>query len=234
MSNKETFLELVASGLPILTEEGYAFFNSNQPKITDILKQFEVVILDSATWKDKWDRYFAERWSDEKISIDWNTIKLPTFSHDHDGVVVIPKSMTLNKVFAKIGEKLDTSKWCSDDLETQYKSGRRTTQAYVIYCKYTEEGDADTKGKMTPTQAKESGKNWMRLLEWLLLSDFYFWETNGKHLDTADWTIFPEDIDSDGGAANALWFPVNRKVWVRSQSVDWVDALDRFRSVISL
>lgn len=246
---------MVIDHLPELDDKAIQYYKNNPEALKNFLAGLNTPVLENEeqqkwfqNWKQKWDTYYAERYNGMKI--DWSKIQLPKFSKDMDGMVIVPTSITRNVAFTKLSESFVNNKrkqrknwkWCDNGLETQYaeksvygKTGRRTENDYVVYCRYNKEGDAETKGQLTPAMGQaniKSGSKYMNQLEWMILADFYYWET-GNHLDHVGYTLFCEDIDTGGGAGRGRWFRDYARVDLGGQLLGDVGSNDAFRSVIS-
>lgn len=120
-------------------------------------------------------------------------------------VVMVPKGLTLNLVWAKCKELFPTYSYLGDDLDKAVTKNDRTSQtAYAKRFRDRVEADEELKN-LSANQIAEKKIQGITLLERLLLELWYFFQTGGGHLDLQNITLCAGSRNFDGLVPYVLW-----------------------------
>ncbi|MEK7138056.1 MAG: hypothetical protein AAB787_00965 [Patescibacteria group bacterium] len=133
------------------------------------------------------------------IEVDLTGLVLPDYEKGHDRLIVIPKGLTLNQVWAACQKVFGGKIWSAygDDLDSSVPTNDRVpTTSYAIRVRERVEADEELKN-LSANDLKKKKIDGVTLLERLVYGLKYFDET-GNHLDRENWTLCTGSRDSDG------------------------------------
>jgi hypothetical protein len=161
-----------------------------------------------AEWQNFWKDQFG--WN-----VDFSMVIIPPKPEIGSWrLLIIPKGMTNNKMFARMGQLFKCWKYMDNlDVAVPPKKNARTTENhYAVWVHDGAEPDEEFLGKSV-REVDSDMKIGMTLLERMTLELKYFVET-GKHLDIKGGTRCSGSRYSGGGVPDVSWNPNDGTVFV--------------------
>ncbi|MBI3589020.1 MAG: hypothetical protein HY093_01215 [Candidatus Liptonbacteria bacterium] len=167
------------------------------------------------------------------IEVDLSGLILPDYEKGFDRLLVIPKGLTLNPVWAACQKVFDGKTWSAygNDLDGNVPTNDRVpTTSYAIRVRDRVEADEELKNLSANDLSKKKIAG-ITLLERLVYEQKYFHETGG-HLDLSNWTLCSGSRHSGGLVPDVHWYS-DVKLYVNWCSPGNHDARLRARAVVS-
>lgn len=145
------------------------------------------------------------------VAIDLSKVPLPPVTSGFSwGVAVVP-GITLERVFDRSSSSFRRwSYW--DDLDQAIRTNVRAAgEPYIVWARDRVEADEELKN-FSALQLEERGINCMTLHERLLLERWFYWESNGGHLDVKNVTLCAGSRMGDGRVPFVRWSDAGLRV----------------------
>lgn len=140
------------------------------------------------------------------LEVDLSGLVLPDYEKGFDRLLVIPKGLTLNRIWAICRERFGGKvwSWCGDDLDSNVPiNDRSSIDSYAIRVRDRVEADEELKS-LSANDLKKKKIPGITLLERLVYELKYFDET-GDHLDLENWTLCTGSRYSDSDVPDVYW-----------------------------
>jgi hypothetical protein len=195
--------------------------------VLDHQNPFEI-LMDTQNQLERACALYAEVFG---ITIDPVSVVIPERQPGRDRLIVIPKSVTMNRVVEYLRTEFTVSLY-TEDLDRDVTTNDRTSsETYAIWVQDVVEADEELKGLSANDLAAKKIPG-VTLLERLLHEMLYFKET-GKHLDLVNWTLCSGSRYSVGHVPLVDWREDDRCLRVNWDYPDFRNENLRSRAVVS-
>ena len=163
--------------------------------------------------------------------------RLPTVVSGFNWGVLVPKEMKPQRAYDMAASMFPCWKWCGDrslDEVIDFTKEARTADrgSYAIWC----EDSVEPPSRLANTSALQIAErriNTLTLTEALLLHQWFYWKSGGKHMDVKKTTSCPASRYSDGLVPGVYWFSDNGKLDVNLYYLDYASGSPRSREAVS-
>ncbi len=212
----------------VLSVEQVSYWLGHKTELKQKLCEVFVVMDEYVTLREEWQKF----WKDQlNWDVDFSRVIIPPKPAIGSWcLLIIPKGMTNNKMFARMEQLFKCWKY-ADNLDTAVPTNIRTTENhYAVWVRDGVEPDAEFLGKPV-READPDMKIGMTLLERLTLEIKYFSETR-KHLDVIGGTRCSGSRYSGGDVPYVHWYPDDGTVDVSWSYVDGSGGGDGVRRAV--
>lgn len=191
-----------------------------------------LVTATTPSWGAEWERFYWEIFA-RKVS--FVGVKIPAEQLGFGWSVIVAKGLNCNQVWRKCSQEFDTYSVAGESIfgrDYCMNNRRPMHKAYAKRFRNRVEADEEMKN-LSRTQFAEGKTRSITLLERLLLELWYFWKTNGKHLDRNSSTLCAGSLTSDYTAPMVGWTERNT-LMVNHCTVGYASAHQEVRIRVAL